>query len=184
MRFLPTPLGGVFIIESEPARDERGSFERTFDAALFRDKGLFDRFAQHSVSINARRGTLRGMHFQKGEHGETKLVRCTAGRAFDVVVDLRPDSPTRGKAFSLELAAGSGRSLYVPRGLAHGFQSLEDQTAILYMIDRPYVAEAAGGIAWDDPDLAIAWPIRPPVALSERDRALPRLREVVSWQPI
>lgn len=172
MRFLPLELAGAFLIEDEPARDERGWFARTFCGEEFSRRGLSAVVAQCSVSHNARRGTLRGLHYQGAPHEEAKLVRCARGRLFDVILDLRDGSPTRGKWLSLELSAAEGRSLYVPEGFAHGFQTLEDDTQVFYQISRPYRPESARGVRWDDPKLAIPWPPGPRV-ISKKDAALP-----------
>ncbi len=126
MKFVETPLPGAYVVTLEPLRDERGWFARTFDAAAFADLGLDPAVVQCSVSFNARAGTLRGMHFQAEPHGEPKLVRCTRGAVFDVIVDVRPDSPAFRQWFGLELRAGGTESLFIPSGLAHGFQTLED----------------------------------------------------------
>jgi dTDP-4-dehydrorhamnose 3,5-epimerase len=133
---------------------------------------LASAFVQSSVSFNSRRGTLRGLHYQAAPHGEAKLVRCTRGALFDVAVDLRDGSPTRGKWYGVELSAMNGRTLYIPAGCGHGFQTLADDTEVLYHMSTEYRADAARGIRWDDPTLDIAWPIAEPI-LSERDRALP-----------
>jgi dTDP-4-dehydrorhamnose 3,5-epimerase len=174
----PTDLPGVMVVESEPTLDERGSFARTFDAAIFAARGLDLRIVQSSSSFNARIGTLRGLHYQAVPHGETKLVRCTRGRIFDVVVDLRADSPTHCEWVGMELSADGTRSLFIPEGCAHGFQTLEDGSELHYQIGASYVAAASYGVRWDDPAFAIRWP-RPPArgrTLSERDRAFPDYR--------
>lgn len=169
------PLLGAYVIELEPLRDGRGHFARAFDADLFVEHGLDARVAQCNVSLNARAGTLRGMHYQTAPHGEAKLVRVTHGAVYDVIVDLRDASPTRGEWFSIELSAENMRSLYVPAGLAHGFQSLFDDSELHYQMSYPYVAEAARGVRWDDPSFAIDWPSPPPGGriISERDRTWP-----------
>lgn len=172
MIFTATELDGLWIVDPEPRTDERGSFARTFCAREFAEHGLQDRVAQMNVSQNRRRGTLRGMHYQRSPHGETKLVRATRGAIFDVVVDLRPDSPTHRRWAGFELTAASGRALYVPLGFAHGFQTLTDDTEVLYLMGSPYEPSAATGVRFDDPAIGVAWPL-PPVALSEADRNLP-----------
>src|SRR5690606_499869 len=131
-----------------------------------------DRFVQSSTSFNSRRGTLRGLHYQAAPHEEAKLIRCTRGAVFDVAVDLRAGSPTRGRWYGIELSAANARTLYIPEGCAHGFQTIADDTELLYHMSVEYVPDAARGIRWDDPTLAIAWPIADPI-LSARDRALP-----------
>ena len=174
MKFLPTPLAGAFVVELEPSRDERGDFARTFCEQEFGARGLATRWPQMNRSVNRRKGTLRGLHFQAAPHAEAKLVRCVRGALFDVIVDLRPDSPTRHRWFGAELDAASGRALYVPEGFAHGFQTLTDDCEVLYLMSRPFEPDAARGVRWNDPVLAIAWPLADPT-VSERDAALPRL---------
>jgi dTDP-4-dehydrorhamnose 3,5-epimerase len=129
--------------------------------------------AQCSISRNDRAGTLRGLHFQTAPHEEAKLVRCTRGTIFDVIVDLRPDSPTHAEWIGVELDAEEGTALYVPKGFAHGFQTLVDETEVLYMISDPYVPEAASGVRWDDPAFGIEWPPADVRVISERDRSWP-----------
>ncbi|MBI3514659.1 MAG: dTDP-4-dehydrorhamnose 3,5-epimerase [Proteobacteria bacterium] len=175
MRFVATPLAGAVVIELEPSRDERGFFARAFCRDTFLAAGLPGEFVQTSVSHNIRRGTLRGMHFQAPPHEEPKLVRCSRGGAHDVIVDLRRDSATHGRWFAVELSADNRRTLYVPPGFAHGFQTLADDTEILYAMAVAYVPEAARGVRWNDPAFGITWPIMPPV-MSERDAAYPDYR--------
>ena len=177
MIFGHTSLDGLFAIEAEKRIDDRGYFARTWCLDEFYAHGLELGFTQCSTSFNRRRGTLRGLHYQAAPHAEAKLVRCTTGRLFDVAVDLRPDSPTRGRWHAEELSADNCCMLYIPAGFAHGFQTLEDETELFYQISEPYHAEAARGVRWDDPDLAIAWPLADPI-LSPRDRALPPLAEL------
>jgi dTDP-4-dehydrorhamnose 3,5-epimerase len=172
MRFLPTRLEGAFLIELEPHRDERGSFARLWDGALFSGRGLEPGLAQVSVSSNPTTGTLRGLHFQLPPYEETKLVRCLVGAIFDVIVDLRAGSPSYGRWEGFELTRGNGRQLYVPKGFAHGFQTLADDSEVLYFISTPYAPTAAAGLRWDDPALGIKWPALPRV-VSERDRTWP-----------
>jgi dTDP-4-dehydrorhamnose 3,5-epimerase len=176
--FRPAPLAGVFVLELERHEDERGSFARTYDRETFLAHGLDPSVAQCSVSTNRRRGTLRGLHWQAEPSGEHKLVRVTRGAAWDVVVDLRAGSPTRGRHFSIELVAGGATELFVPPGFAHGFLTLTDDTEVAYQISTPYSPEHARGVRWDDPTLAIPWPA-PLVVLSDRDRALPYWAEAV-----
>jgi dTDP-4-dehydrorhamnose 3,5-epimerase len=175
MVFRETPLAGVHVVELEPSSDARGSFVRTFDSELFGAHGLERCVAQCSASFNTRAGTLRGMHYQADPHGEAKLVRVTRGAIYDVAVDLRADSPTLAKWFPIELSAGDMRALYVPVGVAHGFQTLQDASEVQYQMAHPYVAEAAGGVRWDDPAFAIDWPTPPSDGrlISERDRSWP-----------
>ncbi len=157
----PTALVGVFTVDLDRRADARGYFARSYDAAVLAQHGLEPTDTQWSVSFNTARGTLRGLHYQADPHGEWKLVRCTRGAIFDVAVDLRAGSPTRGQHVAVELSAESGRALYIPPGCAHGFQTLADDTELLYGISPAYVAEGARGIRFDDPALAIAWPLPP-----------------------
>jgi dTDP-4-dehydrorhamnose 3,5-epimerase len=174
MRFRETPIEGAWIVETEPATDGRGLFARTFDADEFAARGLEAGVAQCSTSLNTRAGTLRGLHLQAGEHGESKLVRCTAGVVYDVMLDLRPDSPSHGRWHGVELSAERRDAAYVPRGVAHGFQTLTDGSELLYMIDRAYEPAAATGVRWDDPAFGIDWPPAPAGrTISDRDLAWP-----------
>ena len=170
MRFSELALHGVFALDAEPFVDERGSFSRTFCADELAAHGLEPGVAQCSISVNDRAGTLRGMHLQVAPFEETKVVRCTRGAIFDVVVDVRNDAPTFGRWLGVELRAGAGRSLYIPTGCAHGFLVLEDHTEVEYVISAPYSAEHARGIRWDDPAIAIEWPFAPDI-VSARDRS-------------
>jgi dTDP-4-dehydrorhamnose 3,5-epimerase len=175
LRISPTPLEDAHIVELEPLGDERGWFARTFDAELFRAQGMDPAVVQCNVSFNARAGTLRGMHYQAAPHGEGKLVRCQRGAMFDVIVDLRPESATYTRWFGLELTSENRRSLFVPAGFAHGFQTLSDDCEIHYQMTAPYVAEAARGVRWDDPAFGISWPDAPPGGrtIAERDATYP-----------
>jgi dTDP-4-dehydrorhamnose 3,5-epimerase len=170
--FQPLALDGAFVVEIDPRRDERGFFARTFCRDEFRARGLVDDFPQCSISFNARRATLRGMHYQEPPYAEVKLVRCTQGAIHDVIVDLRPGSPTRRRWVAVELSAGNRKALYIPEGLAHGFLTLEDETEVFYQISRPHRPEAARGVRYDDPAFAIRWPV-PPAVIAERDRSYP-----------
>ena len=168
MRFHPTPLAGAWLIESQPIEDDRGFFARTWDLAEFAARGLDTSLAQTNLSFNRRAGTLRGMHFQFPPHSESKLVRCVAGRLYDVIVDLRPHSPTFLQWYGAELSADNLRSLFVPKGFAHGFQTLVDETMVFYQMSDTYAPAAAGGLRWNDPALAIAWPL-PVSVIAARD---------------
>jgi len=172
MHFRRTTLKDAWVIEVEPARDERGFFARTFCVDEFSAHGLETSFPQHSISVSARRGTLRGMHFQREPHGEVKLVRCVAGKIWDVIIDLRPDSPTFRRWQSFELAAENRCQLYVPRGFAHGFQTLTDNVEVSYLISKPHVPQAANGIRYDDAAFQVEWPL-PVTVISDRDRSWP-----------
>ena len=173
MRFVPTDLEGAFVIEPEPVEDERGFFARIWCRDEFHEHGLTAELAQCSVSGNARAGTLRGLHYQRAPYEEVKVVRCIKGAIFDVIVDLRPGSSTRAQWYGVELDAVGKRALYVPKGFAHGFQTLVDDTEVLYMISEPYNVVASEGVRWDDPAFAIEWPPAALRTLSERDRIWP-----------
>jgi dTDP-4-dehydrorhamnose 3,5-epimerase len=170
--FRDTELAGVRLIELERRTDERGFFARAWDPAELESAGLNPALAQVSVAFNDRRRTLRGLHFQAEPHAEAKLVRCTRGAVFDVVVDLRRDSPTFRRWLGIELREDDGRMLYVPEGVAHGYLTLEDATETLYLISEPYAPAAARGVRWNDPAFGIEWPAEPAV-ISERDRSWP-----------
>ena len=172
MLFEELPVSGAYLVQVEPHSDERGFFARTWSAEEFRSHGLNPALVECSISFNDLAGTLRGMHFQAAPHEEAKLVRCTRGSIFDVVIDLRPSSPTYRGFARLELSAADRRALYVPEGCAHGFQTLEDATEVLYQISHPHVPTAARGVRWDDPAFSISWP-RPPSRISKRDGEFP-----------
>ncbi|ESQ75342.1 dTDP-4-dehydrorhamnose 3,5-epimerase family protein [Asticcacaulis sp. AC402] len=172
MRFEATPIPGAMIVAQQPISDERGSFARTYCRDTFAVAGLDFVPVQESLSKNRARFTLRGMHLQTAPHAEQKLVRCTRGAVFDVAVDLRPDSPSRGRWFGLELSADNGLSLFIPRGVAHGFLTLRDDAEVFYLIDVPYAAGSATGVRWNSPVFAIAWPSAPAV-ISDRDSQWP-----------
>ena len=173
MKFVETELAGAYLIEPERHEDERGFFARTWDREAFAVHGLFGEVLQCSVSRNTRAGTLRGMHFQAHPHEEVKLVRCTAGGIFDVIVDLRPDSETRLRWIGVELDAESALALYIPKGFAHGFQTLVDGAEVFYTMFDPYVPEAAWGVRWDDPAFGIEWPPAAERTINARDLAWP-----------
>ena len=173
MIFVELALKGAFLIEPERLEDERGFFARTFCAAEFAARGLRATIAQCNVSYNRRRGTLRGLHYQAPPDEEAKLVRCTRGAAYDVIVDLRPGSATFRHWVGVELSAENRKMLYMPEGFAHGFQTLVDGTELFYQMSTAYVPGAARGIRWDDPDLAIEWPPVAARVISPRDLALP-----------
>lgn len=172
MIFTETPIAGAFLIDIERSEDDRGFFARTFCEREFRERGLVSRLAQCSISRNLRRGILRGMHYQIAPHGETKLVRCTTGAIYDVIVDLRRDSPTFGHWAAFELSRENALSLYIPEYVGHGFQTLTDEAEVSYQISEFHHPESARGIRWDDPGLRVEWPIAPPF-LSERDAGYP-----------
>jgi dTDP-4-dehydrorhamnose 3,5-epimerase len=170
--FRETPLAGVVILEPEPQEDERGFFARTWCAREFAAHGLNPRLVQCSISFNKRKGTLRGMHYQAPPAQEAKLVRCTAGAMYDVVIDLRPRSPTRLRHLAVTLSAANHRMLYVPEGFAHGFQTLEDGTEVEYHMTEFHWPECARGVRWNDPAFGIQWPDPHPIILA-RDRDYP-----------
>lgn len=172
MRFSKTELCGAWLIEPTPARDERGFFARTFCVKEFKEHGLTTRFVQHNASQSAKRGTLRGMHLQSAPHSEVKVVTCLKGAIWDVIIDLRPKSPTYCQWRGFELTAANRHQLYVPKGFAHGFQTLCDEVEVGYLISAFYAPAAASGVRHDDPAFAIDWPL-PVSAISEKDRTWP-----------
>ena len=169
MEFRPLGLEGAWEVRPSPRVDPRGYFVRTYDADLFRERGLHADWVQENQSRSARAGTIRGLHFQRPPYAETKLVRVVRGEIFDVIVDLRRDSGTYGRWVSVELTAEDFRMVYVPKGFAHGFCTRSDDSVVAYKVDAMYTPQAEGGLAWDDPTLQIAWPTTHPT-LSERDR--------------
>lgn len=173
MIFAELALKGAFLIELDRLEDERGFFARAFCIDEFAAHGLNPVVSQCNVSYNRRRGTLRGLHYQVRPHEEAKLVRCTAGAAFDVIVDLRPTSPTFKQWVGVELSVENRRMLYVPEGFAHGFQTLLDDTELFYQMSKAYAPEATRGIRWDDPELAIGWPPTKERVISTADLSLP-----------
>lgn len=173
VRFIETPIPGAWIVDVERHADARGFFARTYDAEAFRRQGLRTSFPQCSVSFNEQAGTVRGMHLQAAPHEEAKLVRCTAGAIWDVLVDLRPSSPAYCRSHAVELTHESRRALYIPEGVAHGFQTLTDATEVLYMISAEYAPEASRGYRWDDPAFGIEWPATATRIMSDRDRTFP-----------
>jgi dTDP-4-dehydrorhamnose 3,5-epimerase len=170
VRFQEAGIVGAFIIDLEPRPDERGFFARTWCRDEFRARGLAADWVQCSVSYNSRRGTLRGLHYQADPCPEVKLVRCVRGAVFDVLVDLRP-GPTFRNWVAVELTAGNRRALYVPAGVAHGFQTLEDETELFYQISETFYPELQRGVRWDDPALRIAWPECGERVISPRDQS-------------
>ena len=172
MNFTETQLAGLWLVEPERNADERGFFARTWCRREFEARGLEPSLAQCNVSYNEHRGTLRGLHFQRAPHAESKLVRCTSGAIFDVVVDLSPRSPTFLQWQAFELTARNYRMLYIPAGMAHGFLTLADASEVFYQMSAIHVPAAAGGLRWNDPALAIAWPDEVRV-ISDRDAHYP-----------
>lgn len=169
MKFNPTPLAGSFVIEMELFRDDRGFFSYSFNRAQFKENGLPEEIFQSNLSFNHRAGTLRGMHFQIAPKAQPKLVRCTAGAIFDVIIDLRPESPTHLKWFGVELSSENRRSLFIPAGFAHGFQALTDSAEMLYDMFAWRAPEAERGVQYNDPIFGIRWPMDVSV-ISDRDR--------------
>lgn len=172
MLFFETPLSGAYLIELEKHGDDRGYFARVFCKQQFDAHGLVSSFVQGNMSLSRCEGTLRGLHFQRAPMQETKLVRCVAGELYDVIVDIRPDSPTYMQSFGADLSAENGHALYVPKGFAHGFQTLAPDTVASYMVDEYYAPEHEGGYRYDDPAFDIVWP-RPITEISEKDRNWP-----------
>lgn len=174
MKFTSTPLSGAFLIAQQRQIDERGYFSRVFCEQEFKDLGLTTDWVQSSVSFNHLKGTLRGLHYQAAPHGEIKLVRCTRGAIYDVIIDLRENSKTFQQWLGTELSEENGASLYIPEGFAHGFITLQADSEVLYQMDRTYEPAAARGIRWDDPLFAIDW-TADVVCISEKDANLEKL---------
>jgi dTDP-4-dehydrorhamnose 3,5-epimerase len=171
--FEETSLPGAFVIDVERREDERGFFARSWCAKEYAEHGLETRLVQANLSWNPRRGTLRGMHFQHAPHAEVKIVRATKGAIYDVIIDLRPDSPTFKEWIGVELTAESRRALYVPEGFAHGFQTLVPDCEVHYLVTEFYTASAEGGVRWNDPAFGIHWPDPNNAFLSAKDAAWP-----------
>jgi dTDP-4-dehydrorhamnose 3,5-epimerase len=182
MIFLRTSLPGVWLIELELREDERGFLARTYCEEEFHDHALNTRWPQCNLTLTRKRGMLRGLHYQADPKREIKLIRCAVGAIYDVLVDIRPDSPTFGHWEAFELTGANRRSLYVPGGLAHGFQCLQDHCEVFYQMSEFYDPGLARGIRWNDPDVGIRWPL-PGHELSEKDRRLPLLAEVFPTKP-
>jgi dTDP-4-dehydrorhamnose 3,5-epimerase len=172
MIFTETPLPGAVVIEPELLEDARGFFARMWCERELGARGLVTRIAQCSTSFNKKKGTLRGMHFQLAPFAETKIVRCTRGSMYDVIIDLRPGAPTFTRHFAVELTAENRKALYVPAGFAHGFQTLEDNTEVFYQISELYSSSHARGVRWDDPAFGITWP-DDERTIADRDRTYP-----------
>jgi dTDP-4-dehydrorhamnose 3,5-epimerase len=172
MKFQPTPLKGAYVIEQEPRGDSRGFFARAFCAREFGQAGLEQNFVQVNDALSQQKGTLRGMHFQLGQAAEVKMVRCIRGSLYDVILDLRPDSPTFGQSFGAELSAENRRMMYVPRGFAHGLITLSEDTEAFYLVSQYYSPENERGVRWNDPRFHLEWPIEP-AEISEKDGKWP-----------
>ena len=171
VKFTQTILPGAWIIESEFLEDDRGYFARFFSQPDFAERGLETQFPEWSTSFNRTKGTIRGMHFQIAPFDEAKIVRCISGAIFDVLVDVRPSSREYGRWFGIELSAGDPRSVYIPKGVAHGFQALMDNTELNYFISSPHSPKFSSGFRWDDPQVGISWP-QLPTKISLRDQKL------------
>jgi len=168
--FKETKLKGAFIVELEKFADERGFFALSWSRDEFARRGLESQFAECNVSFNHQQGTLRGMHYQEAPHGQAKVVRCTSGSIYDVIIDLRADSPTFKQWVGVELSAGNRLMLYVPKDFAHGFQTLEDETEVFYQMSSPYVPDSGRGVRWNDPAFGIDWPAPEAKIINERDQ--------------
>ncbi len=178
MIFTKTKLDGAYVVDVNPIDDERGFFARSFCQQEFASRGLRVQVKQCNISYNKKRGTLRGMHFQQAPKAEAKLVRCTRGKIYDVIIDLRPTSTTYGQWVAVELSETNCRALYVPEEFAHGFQTLEDDSEVFYHMFEFYSPEDARGVRWDDPAFGITWPLPNPT-LSERDKSYPPYRRTM-----
>jgi dTDP-4-dehydrorhamnose 3,5-epimerase len=176
MLFHKTPLVGARVIELEKRGDDRGFFARLFCEREFEEAGLVTRFVQANNSLSAKRGTLRGMHYQLGSAAEVKVVRCVRGSLYDAILDLRPDSPTFGKSFGAELSAENRLMMYVPRGFAHAILTLADDTEALYLVSDFYAPDQERGVRWNDPRFKVQWPIEP-VEISAKDAAWPEFSD-------
>jgi dTDP-4-dehydrorhamnose 3,5-epimerase len=173
MRFETTGLSGAWLVRIEPNHDSRGFFARTFCVNEFQAHGLETDFPQHSISCSFDKGTVRGMHFQRDPHGEAKLVRCLSGAICDVIIDLRPESPTFRQWRAFDLSDENGFQLYVPKGFAHGFQTLRDNTQVNYLISKFFTPEASSGVCYNDPAFGITWPLLV-TTISEKDLLWPK----------
>ncbi len=176
MKFTETKIAGVFVIELERHEDDRGWFARAWCREEFSAHGLPTDLAQTNLSHNTQLGTVRGMHFQTAPHAEVKLVRCVAGVVHDVALDLRSESATFKQSFATELSADNGRAVFLPKGIAHGFQTLTDDSTLFYQMSAPYAPESASGVRWDDAAFQIEWPIAEAI-VCDRDAAFPDFTE-------
>lgn len=179
MKFTETEIPGVYVVEPAVFGDHRGFFMESWSKRTFEEAGLYYDFVQDNHSSSAVKGTLRGIHFQRGEKAQAKLVRCTRGAVLDVAVDLRPSSPTYKKWVAVELSAENKKQLLIPRGFGHGFVTLTDDVEFLYKADNYYAPEADGGIRWNDPELAVEWGVNTPI-LSDKDSKSPCLKDAVT----
>lgn len=179
MEIKPLGLNGIYEITFDPKRDDRGYFTRLYDEMIFAEKNLTTRWVQENQSLSIYKGTIRGLHFQRPPHAETKLVRVAAGAILDVFVDLRKGSETYGQWDAIELSDEKLNMVYIPRGFAHGFCSLTERVLVIYKVDHAYTPEAEGGIRWNDDTLNIQWPTKTPV-ISDKDKILPSISDFVS----
>ena len=175
MKFTETRLKGAYIIDIEPHDDKRGFFARVWCRKEFAEQGLASSLAQCSIAYNSKRGTLRGMHYQEAPHEEIKLVRCTKGAVYDVIVDLRPGSGTFRQWIGVELSEDNRRTIYIPEGFAHGYITLKQDSELFYQMSEFYVPEAGTGVRWNDPVLGIEWPDVGDITVADRDQAWPLL---------
>lgn len=173
MRFVSLPIAGAWLIEIEPLVDERGFFARTLSRDQFERQGISTDFFQQSIAFNAKRNVVRGLHWQSAPHAEEKLVRVTKGAIFDVIVDIRRESPTFGRWFGVDLSEDNRSTLFVPKRIAHGYQTLTDISEVHYQITAAHCPQAARGLRWNDATIGITWPAPAEAILSERDRTLP-----------
>jgi dTDP-4-dehydrorhamnose 3,5-epimerase len=172
MKLHPLSIPGAYLIDPEPRSDDRGSFARAWCKEEFRAAGIVTDFVQANIARTARKGTIRGLHYQVGNDSEAKLVHCTRGAIFDVLVDVRPDSPAFGQWLGVELSSRSPAALYLPEGCAHGYQSLEGESAIFYLVTAPYAPHSERGLRYDDPALRVEWPL-PASLVSNKDLSWP-----------
>lgn len=173
MNFIQTNLNGVFLIQKHPNTDERGTFTRIFCEREFKAHGLSDRYVQLNICNNIKRATIRGLHFQRGNNAEDKVVSCIKGKIYDVCIDLRPESPTYMSSYCTVLSEKNNNMLYIPKGCAHGYQTLEDDSSVLYYMSEFYVPDSGAGYNYADPSFAIDWPIKENIIISEKDKNLP-----------
>ena len=173
MKFTKTGLDGAYVIEIEPHYDDRGFFARAGCRREFETMGIQFNFVQANIAFSNKKGTLRGMHFQKAPHAEAKFLRCVRGAVFDVMIDLRHDSPTFKKWFGIELTADNHKMVFIPEGFAHGYLTTVDDTEVFYLVSAFYSPDAEGGVRWDDPAFGIKWPMTGHLIISEKDRSLP-----------
>jgi len=178
MRFIETKLKGAYVIEIEPISDDRGFFARSWCQHEFCDRGLNANLVQSNISFNVKKGTLRGMHYQTKPHEEAKLVRCTMGAIYDVIIDIRLDSSTFKAWVAVELSAINRKMIYIPEGFAHGFQTLKDDTEVFYQMSEFYHPESSKGIIWNDPELGIEWILTKDLIISLKDRQYPLIKDL------